>query len=281
MRILVEIAGWEQGCCGRAFAVGEQASWHLVRADHHDGPLPRFLEEHHGQTPLEVPHILISGTVHSIREIRRHRRRALPPLAHDLTEFDITEQDVLHVADRGSGGGPTYRVELDVAEGTALPRYVADPAALAAAERRDREAAAVAAAMQDELGDRMRAALQSTSARTTRSSDGSIAALEPHNAEAAPISWRRSADALQFQAGDGRFAVHKGTEFEHLIAAVRDGRIREEVTETYLRTVIEPADAAEIVAEQKINTYIGQGFRALDGRTAARIRRGSFRYRPW
>ncbi|NQX28721.1 hypothetical protein HQQ81_15340 [Microbacteriaceae bacterium VKM Ac-2854] len=281
MRILVEIAGWEHGCCGKAFAIGQKATWQLVRAARDDGPLPCFAEEHHGQTAAGVPHLPVTGIVRRIREIRRHRHRRLSLLANELTGFDVSEQDIVTVPERGTGGGAGYRVELEVADDTELPRYVAVAAESERTNRQQREATAIAQAMLDALGTRMRAALHTTAARVTGNEDGSIAAIEPDAAGAATLSWRRNSEAVHLQAGEGRFIAHTAAEFERIVAAVQAGRIREEVDDASLRTVIEVAGAAEIVAEEAINAYNGNGFRALGGRTAARIRRGSFRYEPW
>ncbi|MDR6865941.1 hypothetical protein J2Y69_000526 [Microbacterium resistens] len=128
MRIEVVVKRWEQACCGAAFRVGDDVIWNLLAADPASttpGGLSRFEEEHHDQTPDDVPHWEVTGTVRSIRgvsypriPVRAERRSFTLDTAHPATT-------PLSEVEEASGAGLSkYWVELDVADECELPPFV-------------------------------------------------------------------------------------------------------------------------------------------------------------
>ncbi|MFE7632295.1 DUF6578 domain-containing protein [Kocuria sp. NPDC057446] len=137
MMIEVELREWEQQCCGDPFRIGSAVTWKLVARDPDedgDRPMPGYWEEHHDQTPENVPHLPVTGTVRSAQAL--HYAFDEGPNPGELTVRPGSEVAVDLDAVPGAGtqlAGCTrehevlaYRVQLEVAVGAELPAYVAD-----------------------------------------------------------------------------------------------------------------------------------------------------------
>ena len=134
MVIEVDLSEWEQQCCGDPFRVGSTVTWKLVaRAPSQDaGAVRRYREEHHGETPEHVPHLPVIGTVRAILGL--HCAFDEGPNAGELAVRPGSEVGVELEAVPGAGTQLpgysaehrllTYRVQLEVADGTELPGYV-------------------------------------------------------------------------------------------------------------------------------------------------------------
>lgn len=134
MMIEVELSEWEQQCCGNPFRVGATVTWRLVaRAPSQDaGTVRRYREEHHGETPEHVPHLLVTGTVRAIQGL--HYAFDEGPNPWELTMRPSSEVAVELEAVPGAGTQLpgcsaehqllTYGVRLEVNDDAQLPGYV-------------------------------------------------------------------------------------------------------------------------------------------------------------
>jgi hypothetical protein len=148
MQIEVEISDWEQACCGSPFGVGDQTTWTVFAAapsKSSAGASPHFREEHHGETPHNVPHWPITGTVVAISGIsypvipapgnpgvmtsdrstpRTHPLMAVAGAVH--VDADGTTYRDAREATSGQVDVECaeYRVLLELPDGTPLPEYV-------------------------------------------------------------------------------------------------------------------------------------------------------------
>jgi hypothetical protein len=137
MMIEVELHEWEQQCCGDPFRIGSTVTWKLVARDPDEDsgrPMPGYWEEHHDQTPEHVPHLPVTGTVRTIRALHYAFDEGANPgemIIRPSSEVAV-ELDGVPGAGKQLPGCTrehrvlAYRVQLEVAEGTLLPEYVAD-----------------------------------------------------------------------------------------------------------------------------------------------------------
>lgn len=132
MQIEVVISGWEQGCCGTPFKIGDHMTWKLLAmspAGLPEGALPRFEEKHHDLTPEEVPHWDISGVVIASEGITY----PLLPIIGQTNSF-AWDTDNPIVSTLGSVEKPSdprfdqYRLVFDAANGVELPPYAPEEA---------------------------------------------------------------------------------------------------------------------------------------------------------
>ncbi|WP_066044045.1 DUF6578 domain-containing protein [Herbiconiux solani] len=101
-RIGVTVSGWEQGCCGAAFRVGDTVTWDVFWAGDGNreffGPAEAegvdFAETHHGGTDVG-PLAPITGRVVAIRAMsqRKHRPDPAGPWTNVLGESTSTPVD--------------------------------------------------------------------------------------------------------------------------------------------------------------------------------------------
>ena len=304
MEIEVIIVGWEQDCCGSPFQVGEPATWNILAAEpnapHAADPQPgtaaRFVEEHHDQTPADVPHWKVTGTVVAITGIRYPRIPA-PGLTGTYTaDLSAPESHPLDaVGDPDELDFSEYRVRLDVPPGTELPAHTLSAEALA----RQADEARATERNRLRLGDPVGLLLEALAddaehryahlARTSRATGRSAMTLEPRRAEAAAIRWLRSEDehddGITVQIGDGSWrlpATDVALVREFLDAAVH-GRVLEHVrpaeNPSRLDTEVLAADGRSWTATRTFAPFGAGGIVAK--RLWDRVQRGEHRYSRW
>ncbi|MCS5720097.1 hypothetical protein N1027_18355 [Herbiconiux sp. CPCC 205763] len=104
MEIGVQVASWEQQCCGERFAVGDRIEWQIFAADAvgflgpEKGHDVRFGESHHGGLDFET--MAVAGEITGIREVRQAVRRAGDGEPWTTVIGSSTGIDVDHVAGR-------------------------------------------------------------------------------------------------------------------------------------------------------------------------------------
>ena len=304
MRIEVVVSGWEQQCCGKAFRRGETTTVSIVALDPAqtapDAPA-RFLEEHHGQTPADVPQWDVTGTVARITGVSYEQRRRPGP--HPVFErgdaiASSAELDGVDARETGGYGGLHLLIDLDV--DTALPAYVVSDESRAAAERAAREQERAAQLRADSLGRLLDTiaddalAAYSTVATIEQSEEGAAVTIEPLSAEGASISWARStyagSDLISVKVGEGQFSldadVEHAFELREMLAAAAAGRVHEKVRRseesTEFETVVESADGRTWTAS---TTYaplrMGNGVVMMPGVIGSRIQAGDHGYEAW
>lgn len=304
MLIEVLVSGWEQHCCGKAFVRGSAATVSIVARDpsetEPDAPA-RFFEEHHGQTPADVPQWDVTGTVARITGVtQEQRRRPGPDPVFEDGDTVVSSADLDEVAARSTGGFGELRLLLELHDATELPGYVLSEASRAAAERvvRDHERALLRRA--DEVGVLLDAIADeainaySSVATMERSDDGMGVSIEPRAAGTAAISWSRSvsaeADVIAVRVGEGRFSftadVEHASELRELVSAAAAGRVYEKVHEavdsTVLATVVESIEGRSWKTEITSRPLrLGGGVMAMAGALAARLRAGDHGYDAW
>lgn len=232
-RIVVTVAEWEQACCGAPFAVDGNVEWQLSAADPTAGSLPlpeavrglgRFVEEHHDQTPADVPQVAVSGVVRAIWGVR-YAEVAVPGERATFT-IDMARgaHEPLDAVGRGGGGFVEYLVELEVAAGVELPAYVLseDTVAWRAARARDRDRDVDR--MRDAVGVILERAIDEAVARYAgvadieRSPDRGAVTVTPRRSGAVGVRWARSGGDV-----DG-IGVHVGAASWWLNATTTDAR---------------------------------------------------------
>ncbi|KJC65078.1 DUF6578 domain-containing protein [Agreia bicolorata] len=303
MRIEVVVSGWEQHCCGKAFTRGTPATVSIVALDPSqkapDAPA-RFLEEHHGQTPADVPQWDVTGTVARITGVSyEQRRRPGPHPVFERGDSIVSSSELDGVEARDTGGFGDLHLLIDLDDATALPSYVAsEDRRVAAAERaaadqeraRQRRADAVGVVLGSIADDAI--AAYSSVARIERYSEGFTVAIMPHRSGTAGVAWTRptsvDADGITVSLGEGKFAfpadVEHASELRELIAAAAAGRVHEKVhrgaESTVFATIVESADGRTWTAA--INQPIQAGGIAwMSGHIATRLRAGDHGYEAW
>ncbi|MGD8166592.1 DUF6578 domain-containing protein [Herbiconiux sp. P16] len=124
MDIGVQVASWEQQCCGKRFAVGDRVEWQLFAADAvsflgaEEGHDVRFGESHHGGLDLET--MAVVGEVFGIREVRQAVHRSGPDAPWTNVVGSSTGIDVDHVPGRAP-------VDPDAPEPAPAPAPAPDP----------------------------------------------------------------------------------------------------------------------------------------------------------
>ncbi|NQX35963.1 hypothetical protein [Herbiconiux sp. VKM Ac-2851] len=258
--------------------------------------MPLFIEEHHGQTPDDVPQWEVPGRVVSIEAVRYGRReRPGQPRVHERDEDERDAHPLDTVAARAQGPDE-YRVTLEVDDGAALPEYrrsvedvKQERLRLEAAHRAERRAgdpvgvrlAALADHLDQHWGD---------AGVTARSSTGAHLSFTPH-AAGAHLSWSRSdapQDALGVELGDGRFALAADDDgvrmLEAFVEAAATGQVQERV-----RDIPEGVEfTTEVLGGGGVlhsATRTANIFRSGDVMVARpvkeRLDRGDHRWAPW
>lgn len=219
MLVEVVINGWEQGCCGASFRVGDQMTWKLhatVPAEVPEGALTGFEEEHHDLTPEEAPQWNVLGVVVAIAGISY----PLLPITGQPGSFtwDTENPHDTALASVEEPADPVfdqYRVLFDVADDTDLPPYAPEEA------HRQGEFDTVNRELQhermhDEIGVLLETFAEQAQRRygnaadVTRASDRSAVTAEPHRAGATAINWARSSEAndgITVTVGDGTWLL--------------------------------------------------------------------------
>ncbi|WP_156760372.1 DUF6578 domain-containing protein [Microbacterium karelineae] len=304
MRIEVVVTEWEQACCGEAFHVGGEVTWILQAADPTTTAprgLPRFLEEHHDQTPDDVPHWPVTGTVRRITGITYPR----VPVPGDPRAFTLDRERPESTALTGIARAETtehaeYLVEVDVADDAELPPFVASPSM-----RSDHDEAARAAARdRDRMGDVVGAELEATADRAeadlggvsviVRDRERSAVTIAPSRHGSAAVQWTRSDqddDGIGVHIGDGSWWFPADLDHARLVGelleAAAAGRVAEEVVELdggggRLDTVVVTRDGRRWVSSTSVEPFAtGGGTMVIVGDLWERLQRGSRSSAPW
>ncbi|MDN4642001.1 hypothetical protein QCD70_17275 [Agreia sp. PsM10] len=300
MRIDVVVSGWEQSCCGPAFTRGTEATVSIVARDpalaETDAPA-RFLEEHHGQTPDDVPRLEVTGTIARIAGVTYERRRH--PGSHEVTGIGpaITASSVLDaVAERSTGGFDGLILTLDIDDRAELPAFVEQTSIV---EQETRRKELVARRARDAIGTLLRTLADDTRrdyasvAEIARSEDGAAVSITPTARGTASMSWSRSGEAddiLWLTAGDGRWRLAASLDTVHdlrlIVESVASGRIRESVrsdeSSGSFDTVITGADGRTWSASRPISSMsLGGGVVAMSGGARKRLDAGDHGYESW
>ena len=300
MQIEVDIVRWEHDCCGKPFAVGAQATWHLHAVAPESGPPTRFVADEHDQTPADVPHWAVTGTVAAITGISYPRIPAPGQTRSYTADLSApTMHELLSVDAPSASDYSEFRVLLDLPDNTPLPTYVLGADRIRHLEQEARTADRNRERMTDPVGTLLEALADEAQhryaqlARSIRGIDRSALTLQPHRTDAAAISWSRSsvadADGIAVQVGDGRwhFPASPGdaaTVRVFLDAAVA-GTVEEHVTPAeaphHLETEVLAADGRSWTATVEFQPFRAAGVLAMPGQLWHRMQRGEHRYSPW
>jgi hypothetical protein len=303
MQIEVLVTHWEQACCGPSFRVGDQTTLRLLAADPAGMPFgvpPRFAEEHHGQTPPDVPHWGVTGTVAAIDGLR-YARIPTPGLAGAYT-WDTSQpmaQALGSVGESSEVGFDQFRVILHVPDDTPLPSFQLSAETIA---QRDRDALAATRnreRMRDEAGVLLEALADEAQrryahvARVSRAADRSATTIEPLRDGAASIRWVRSAgdvDGITVHVGDGTWHLPASSTDAALVTTFLDaaaaGRVSEHVRPAgspaqRLETEVLADDGRTWTATISCEPFGLDGVRAVARPLWDRVQRGEHRYIPW
>lgn len=318
MRIEVFLSGWEQSCCGTDFALGSEVTWQLLAEDPalasrapsaSAPPLPRYLEEHHGETPDDVPHLPVTGIVRRIRSVVHptvpepgEPRSFTADLSHP--EFGELSEVARQQLDLGPGHHG-YLAEIEMPDDWVLPEYVLSASAGLQAEAQRQRIERDRARMADETG----LALETTYlyavdsyggvAELTRNPDRSAVTVRPHRPHTTSVSWARNSfdhDGILIQTGEGSWTLTATPEHAELVRIFLDaaaaGRIAEEITELggggleglrkRLDTVVRSPDGEKWVSSTSVEPIgDGGGVLLVAGDLLQRIERGPHRYAAW
>ncbi|WP_053352380.1 DUF6578 domain-containing protein [Leucobacter musarum] len=276
MRIEVMVSGWEQVCCGDAFAIGDEMRWNLVAADPAHTPagaLPRFTDERHDETPDEVPHWSVAGTVIAIQGIT-YPDLAVPgePMTFERDSAHPRVTSLVNVpgsdADTADHHHSEYLVELEVPDSTELPTYVESTSAREWREAQERHRARDLARMLDPVGQILEQAADFAEATfgdvTTirRGSDRSALSIVPHREGATAVHWVRTtgdSDSIGLHVGDGEWwrdaNVENAALAREFVEAAAAGPVSELVVDhgdgrAYFETQVRSADGRECTARE-------------------------------
>lgn len=301
MRIDVVISEWEQACCGASFRIGAEATWRILAADPElgaPGGNPRFLEEHHGETPEDVPHFDVTGIVRAIRGIT-YPSVPLPGVPYSYTcEPDYPEFTELESVEGANYDGiAEYLVELEVADDVALPTFVLSRDAIVRREARARTAMRGSARMEDPVGRLLEAAADYAAqeygdvASIARERSRSTVAVAPRLSDATAVRWSRSVDekdGIRVYTGEGSWRFPATAAHAELVRVFLDaaasGRVIEDVVELRdgaqrLDTCVEAGDGRRWVASTYFEPAVFVGL--VSRKARERVVRGRHAYPAW
>lgn len=307
MRIAVVITEWEQACCGEPFHVGGAADWQILAADPAgDARVPaatvgleRFIEEHHGQTPEDVPHQHVAGTVHSIWGV--HYPEIAVPGERSTFVSDMSMPSLIAITEvPGTAKNfAEYVVVLEVASDVELPEYKLSNETLTWESRKAFERDRDRARMADRIGAVMEQTIRTLTARyseiatITRLPQRTAITMIPLREGAAPVRWARSdqdTDQIGLHVGAGSWwldaTVENARLIEGIIDAAATGDVSEEVIvesdgSRRLETHARAADREWVTVTGHIPPPDEDGFMYLAGDVWERAQQGTARYNPW
>ncbi|MFD1713574.1 DUF6578 domain-containing protein [Amnibacterium flavum] len=246
MLIEVKVAGWEQRCCGEAFAVGGVGSWNVIADDPAQTVhLSTFHTEQHGQAEPEVPNWSVEGTIRAIDGlVGQHARVPGRPGMLVWAEDRSKSYPMESVTAEGEDDDQyydTYLVTLEVPDDFLLPDYVESEWSI---RRREAEAARRArsrAAMTDEVGRELEALADQAQTRFARAADilrdtdSSAISFRPHAQYTADLHWARvddqGPDLIQVEVADGSWTIPASlesvAELRGVLESASAGRVEE------------------------------------------------------
>ena len=282
-------------------------TWKILAADPASTPTgspTRFAEEHHGQTPPDVPHWDVTGVVTAISSIR-YAEVAVPGQARTFTwDTDNPERRALQTVNTSEGTEANqYVVEVEVPDDMTLPTYQASEESAAQSEIDARTAKLNETRRSDAVGDILEALADDVErrfagvARVTRTTGKSAMSIEPHRDDTTAIHWARSdsadTDGISVHVGDGDWyfaaTLDDATAVSNFVESAAAGRVEERVivqddSTTSLNTVVIAPDGREWTATDVVESFgsdSGTGVRVMAGYFWKRIERGNHRYLPW
>lgn len=300
MQIEVDIVRWEHDCCGKPFAVGGQATWHLHAVPPESGPPTRFVSDQHDQTPADVPHWSVTGTVAAITGVS-YPRIPMPGMIGAFTS-DLsrpTMRPLTSVDFPSDTECSEFRVLLEVPDGTPLPTHRQGADATTQLSREARAAAVGRQRMTDEVGVLLEALADDAQDRyahlavAIRATEKSAVTLQPGRTDAAAISWSRSSDpdsdGITVQVGDGRWSFPatraKAAIVREFLDAAVTGRVAEHVLPAgaprTLETEVRAADGRNWTASIEFAPFTTDGVMAVPRLLWDRVQRGEHRYTAW
>ena len=297
MQIEVDIVRWEHDCCGKPLKVGAPATWHLHAVAPEVGPPTRFVSDEHDQTPADVPHWAVTGTVTAITGISYPRILAPGTRTYTADLSAPTMHELLFIDAPSESDCSEFRVVLDLPDDTPLPTYRLGAEGIQQLENETRTAERNRERMADAVGLLLEALADDAErryadlAQIIRRTDRSGLTLQPHRTDAAAISWSRNADAdgITVQVGDGRWRLpaapaDAGTVRVFLDAAAA-GRVEEHVRPAEapqrLETEVLAADGRSWTASVEFQPFRSTGVVGMPRQLWDRVQRGEHRYRPW
>lgn len=304
MNIEVIVSGWEQACCGEAFTVGQRAEWSLHEVDPASVPVdaPRtFYNEHHGQTPDDVPHWQVSGVVAGITGVSYGTKTI--PGSHVLTRDEDTPRftTLEAVPPRGEGlDVAEYRIRLEVDDDEALPGYALGSQQRARLEKETREAQLRLTRSHDTVGVALRRIADDAAARfgavaeIDSRGDGFALAITPVQAEGVSVVITRSAseesDGIAVQLGEGRWqleATPDGVDSaRQLLEAAAAGRVVDTPVPAgspeRIDTVATGENGRTWTSSKPLHIMgLGSGVTVMAGRVRELLDRGQHHYTSW
>ena len=313
MRILVEVSEWEQACCGSAFRLGDTVTWTVFAADPASSPaadLPRFVEEHHGQTPEEVRQAEVTGRVLAITGVRYPELPVPGEPRSFVVDAERPTSTALSAVGAGSSGVDDvestaepffdYVVELEVADDCVLPEFVVSEATRERERAELRDAERNRERMHDPVGVVLEAAAEYAEttfgavASIVRDGTRSAITIEPHRAGAAAVRWARSdheSDGIGIHTGDGSWWLPATVENAGLARVFLDaaaaGRVTEEVVDREgaakrCDTWVRSDDGRRWVSSTDVDPVVGDGdVMIVLGDVWERVQRGNHSYPSW
>ncbi|MHB1173233.1 MAG: DUF6578 domain-containing protein [Lacisediminihabitans sp.] len=303
MRVEVLVSWWEQACCGVPFRLGDQVSWDVSAADPTaipEGGFPRFAEEHHGQTPDDVPRAEVSGTVVAIMGLY-YPRVAVPEKDYALADTGHPRSRVLQRVGGSDGAeADEYLVQLEIPDGTRLPDFLVSAETLAhrrvTAEVADRDrtrTSETVGARLERLADEVRQGWGRL-ADIQRSTLSSAVAVRPYVDGGCAIRWTRQEDngqdCLRIHAGEGVWVFPAGVRFVEVlaefVAAAAAGRVEEQVRPLggppqRLLTVVHAENGYTWTATTPLEQLGSADSFAVAGALWQHAQRGDHDYPPW
>lgn len=304
MRIDVVISEWEQACCGASFHVGGQMTWRLLAADPvltPPGGRARFLEEHHDQTPEDVPHVEVTGVVRAITGVAY----PLLPVAGEPRSYTLDtrhpEFTSLHeVSGTADSDLAEYVVELDVDDSVVLPSFVRSREEIAWRDDQAHTEARSRARMEDAVGAVLEAVADyaeeqyASLASIIRDRARSAVTVEPHRSGATGVHWARSAqddDGIAVHTGDGSWwfsaTIPHAAVVRTFLDAAASGRVVEDVADLggrrkRLDTRVEGEGDQRWVASTVLEPFLtDSGTMVALGDEWERAQRGRHTYPAW
>lgn len=300
MQIEVDIVRWEHNCCGKPFKVGAPATWHLHAVAPEVGPPTRFVSDEHDQTPADVPHWAVTGTVAAITGISYPRIPAPGQTRTYIADLSApTMHELLFVDAPSESDCSEFRVLLDVPDNTPLPSYALGADGIRQLEQQARTAERNRERMTDAVGVLLEALADDAERRCAglaqiiRGTDRSGLTLQPHRTDAAAISWSRSGDAdtdgITVQVGDGRWRFPATPDDAATVRVFLDAAVAGSVEEHVrpaeaphrLETEVLAADGRSWTASVEFQPFRASGVVAMPRQLWDRVQRGEHRYSPW